>query len=109
MIRVINVVISNAISIGIHKNIPVDTIFQYVVTGSNIEDHTSFLTQNMHAALRGSGRKGFESHRKGRPDNLPALLAAVRSREHADLPAFLRHLEERGRGGFELYLGGSPV
>lgn len=41
--------------------------------------------------------------------NLPALLAAVRSREHADLPAFLRHLEERGRGGFELYLGGSPV
>jgi mannose/fructose-specific phosphotransferase system component IIA len=38
--------------------------------------------------------------------NLPALLAAVRSREHADLPAFLRHLEERGRGGFEVFLGG---
>jgi mannose/fructose-specific phosphotransferase system component IIA len=41
--------------------------------------------------------------------NLPALLAAVRSRELADLPAFLRHIEERGRGGFELYLGGARI
>jgi mannose/fructose-specific phosphotransferase system component IIA len=41
--------------------------------------------------------------------NLPLLLAALRSREQPDLPAFMRHLEERGRGSVEMYLGGNPL
>lgn len=41
--------------------------------------------------------------------NLPVLLAAVRSREHTGLAAFLRHLDERGRGGFEMYLSGRRI
>jgi mannose/fructose-specific phosphotransferase system component IIA len=38
--------------------------------------------------------------------NLPVLLAAIRSREHEDLAAYLRHLQQRGRESLELYVGG---
>lgn len=41
--------------------------------------------------------------------NLPLLLAAIRSREHGDLEAFLRHLSERGRGGVLTYLNGEEI
>jgi len=41
--------------------------------------------------------------------NLPLFLAALRSREQVDLPSFMRHLEERGRGSVEVYLGGNPL
>jgi PTS system N-acetylgalactosamine-specific IIA component len=34
--------------------------------------------------------------------NLPVLLAALRSREHASLPELLRHLAQRGAGAVEI-------
>jgi mannose/fructose-specific phosphotransferase system component IIA len=41
--------------------------------------------------------------------NLPMLLAAIRSRDLADLQAIVQHLAERGRGSVEAYLGGDRV
>ncbi len=41
--------------------------------------------------------------------NLPVLLAAMRSRDHADLAALLRHLSERGRSSVEVYRGGNAL
>jgi mannose/fructose-specific phosphotransferase system component IIA len=40
--------------------------------------------------------------------NLPVLLAALRSREHDDLAALLRHVGDRGREGVEVFVGGEP-
>ncbi len=37
--------------------------------------------------------------------NLPLFLAALRSRPHEDLAAFLEHLVSRARTGVEAYLG----
>jgi mannose/fructose-specific phosphotransferase system component IIA len=51
---------------------------------------------------------------RGRPEvgivagvNLPLFLSALRSREQPDLETLMRHLEERGRGSVEMYLGGN--
>ena len=41
--------------------------------------------------------------------SLPVLLAAVRSRDLADLGSFMNHLAQRGRDSVELYLGGERV
>lgn len=41
--------------------------------------------------------------------NLPIFLAALRSREQPDLASLMRHLQERGRGSVEVFLGGDPL
>jgi mannose/fructose-specific phosphotransferase system component IIA len=41
--------------------------------------------------------------------NLPIFLAALRSREQPDLSSLMRHLQERGRGSVEVFLGGDPL
>ena len=53
---------------------------------------------------------------RNRPDavvvagvSLPMILALLRSRDHGDLRAMLRHLQERARESVSVYMGGQPL
>jgi mannose/fructose-specific phosphotransferase system component IIA len=41
--------------------------------------------------------------------SLPMILALLRSRDHGDLRAMLRHLQERARESVSVYIGGQPL